>query len=61
MKGISLMSVEDMVRDSLKGIENDKLEISPGQSNQLWFMSRVAPGFILGQLSKPVDRMLLEK
>ncbi len=38
--------------------ETERLEIRPGQSNQLRFMNRVAPDFILGQLSKPVDRML---
>ena len=58
MKGIDVMKVDDMVRDSLKGLENDTWEIRPGQSNQLRFMNRVAPDFILAQLSKPVDRML---
>lgn len=60
MKGISIMKVEDMVRSSLQGIENNCLEIRPGQSNQLRFMSRLAPDFILRQLSRPVDRMLGE-
>lgn len=58
MKGVSVMKVEDMVRASLKGIEADEYEICPGQSNQLRFMNRLAPGFILGQLSKSVHRML---
>jgi uncharacterized oxidoreductase len=58
LKGIDVMKVDDMVRESLKGLENDKPEIRPGQSNQLRFMNRVAPDFILAQLSKPVDRML---
>lgn len=57
-KGVSVMPVEDMVRDFMHGIENNKYEIRPGQSNQLKIMSRVAPQFILKQLSKPVDRML---
>jgi len=39
-------------------MKNDQLEIRPGQSNQLKLMSRLAPQFILNQLSKPVDRML---
>jgi uncharacterized oxidoreductase len=60
MKGISIMSVEDMVAAAIKGMESDKFEIRPGQSNQLKFMSRVAPEFILKQMSKPVDRMLKE-
>ncbi|MGZ3723595.1 MAG: SDR family oxidoreductase [Bdellovibrionales bacterium] len=58
MKGISIMSVEAMVATAVKGMQNDQYEIRPGQSNQLKFMSRLAPEFILKQLSKPVDRML---
>lgn len=58
MKGVSIMSVEAMVADAVAGFAADKLEIRPGQSNQLKFMSRVAPEFILKQMSKPVDRML---
>jgi uncharacterized oxidoreductase len=58
MKGITVMKLDDLVSATLRGMESDELEIRPGQSNQLRFMSRVAPGFILSQLSKPVDRML---
>jgi uncharacterized oxidoreductase len=58
MKGVSIMKVDAMVEAALKGFERDQLEIRPGQANQLKFMSRVAPEFILKQLSKPVDRML---
>jgi uncharacterized oxidoreductase len=58
MKGISIMKVDAMVAAAVKGMQNDQLEIRPGQSNQLKFMSRVAPQFILNQMSKPVDRML---
>ena len=58
MEGITIMPVEDMVRISIDGIKSNKYEIRPGQSNQLKFMSRLAPGFILKQLSKPMDKML---
>jgi uncharacterized oxidoreductase len=58
MKGVSIMSVGAMVAAAVKGMENDQLEIRPGQSNQLRLMSRIAPEFILKQMSKPVDRML---
>jgi uncharacterized oxidoreductase len=58
MKGSSIMKVEEMVRVAIAGMEKDKFEIRPGQSNQLKMMSRVAPDFILKMLSKPVDRML---
>ncbi|HXL74174.1 MAG TPA: SDR family NAD(P)-dependent oxidoreductase [bacterium] len=58
MKGISIMKVEEMVRLTLQGIEQNKYEVTPGQSSQLKFMNRVAPQFILDQLSKTVDGML---
>jgi len=58
MKGISIMSVEAMVTTAIRGFECDQFEIRPGQANQLKFMSRLAPEFILKQMSKPVDRML---
>ena len=58
LKGVTVMEVPDLVRATMKGLETDELEIRPGQSNQLRFMNRVAPGFIHNVLSKPVDRML---
>jgi uncharacterized oxidoreductase len=60
MEGVPIMKVEELVRLSIKGIERDEFEIRPGQSNQLRFMNRLAPNFILAQLSKPVERMLKE-
>lgn len=58
MKGTSIMDVTKMVHCAVKGIEKDQFEIRPGQSNLLKIMSRLAPQFILNQLSKPVDKML---
>jgi uncharacterized oxidoreductase len=58
MKGVAIMKVEDMVERALEGIAADRPEIRPGQANQLKLMSRLAPEFILSQLSRPVDRML---
>lgn len=58
MKGISVMAVDKMVAAAVAGLKNNTYEIRPGQSNQLKMMSRVAPQFILNQMSKPVDRML---
>jgi uncharacterized oxidoreductase len=57
-KGISVMSVSDMVAAAVRGLGRNELEICPGQSNQLRFLSRLAPKFILGQLSKSVEHML---
>jgi uncharacterized oxidoreductase len=58
MKGIAIMPLADMVAAAVKGLGSDQFEIRPGQSNQLKLMSRVAPQFILNQMSKSVDRML---
>jgi uncharacterized oxidoreductase len=58
LKGVPVMKVEDMVRRFLEGMGKDELEICPGPARSLKLMSRLAPKFILAQLSKPVDRML---
>jgi uncharacterized oxidoreductase len=58
MKGVTIMKVEDMVKVAIKGMQTDRFEIRPGQANQLKMMSRVAPGFILKQMSRSVDRIL---
>jgi len=52
------MNVEDMVKVAVTGMQTERFEIRPGQANQLKMMSRVAPGFILKQMSRSVDRML---
>jgi uncharacterized oxidoreductase len=54
----SLMEVDKLVAIALKGLENDKLDIYPGLANVIRIVSRVAPNFLLKQLSKPVDKML---
>ena len=59
-KGVSIMKVDEMVAASIQGLGSDRLEIRPGQANSLKFMSRVAPEFILKQLSGPMDRLLAE-
>jgi len=60
LKGISVMTVDDLVKACIDGLARDRLEIRPGQANQLRFMNRVAPDFIFAQLSKTVDRMLAD-
>ena len=52
------MKTDAMVAEAIRGIEADRFEIRPGQANQLKLMSRLAPDFILKQLSRPVQRML---
>src|SRR5437762_2732505 len=50
--GISMISTEELVKLSFAGLRSGKVEIRPGQSQQLAFMSRVAPNFINRQLWK---------
>jgi len=50
------MSPDDVVGAFLKGLEAGDDEIAPGQSKQLKWMSRLAPGFIFGQLNKEPAR-----
>jgi uncharacterized oxidoreductase len=60
MEGVKSMPVEELARHAIQGMAKDVLEIRPGQSKQLKFMDRVAPGFIFSMLSKSVDPMLAE-
>jgi len=50
--GISMISTEELVKLSFAALRSGKLEIRPGQSKQLAFMSRVAPNYINRQLWK---------
>lgn len=54
----ALMAPDKLIKVAIKGIQNDKLEIYPGLAWVIKFMSRVAPSFLLKQLSKPVEIML---
>jgi uncharacterized oxidoreductase len=58
--GVKPMDVKTLVKYAIDRLESDHFEIRPGPSNWLKIMSRLAPNFILKQLSKPVDRMLAE-
>lgn len=59
--GGSLMNLEKMVDVVIKGLKNDKLEIKPGLSKVLYFMSRLAPYFMMKQLSRTVDDLVSKK
>jgi uncharacterized oxidoreductase len=52
------LKVGQAVVDTVKGMQTNRFEIRPGQANQLKMMNRLAPGFILKQMSRSVDRML---
>jgi uncharacterized oxidoreductase len=49
-----VMQVDRLVAAALHGLEHDQAEIRPGVSTLLYAMSRVAPSFMLHQLSRPV-------
>jgi uncharacterized oxidoreductase len=55
-----LMDVPKLVKIAIRGIEKDKLEIRPGLSNVLKFMSRLAPELMMKALSRPVKAMLAQ-
>ena len=57
-EGLSMMKTEELVMTAIHGMKSDKFEIYPGISKALRIMSRLAPKFLLGQLSKPMDDML---
>ncbi len=50
--GVKYITTDELVDATIKALERGKLEIRPGQANQLRFMSRMAPGFINGQIAK---------
>ena len=52
IKDVKPMDAGKMVRYAIKGLVKDRFEILPGQSSALKFMSRVAPQFMLKQMSK---------
>lgn len=56
--GVSLITTDDLVKRSFASLEAGELEVRPGQSNQLAFMRRLAPGFINGQLWKASKKLV---
>ena len=52
MKNQKGMDVKVLANRAISGIEAGKLEIRPGQSNVLKAMSRIAPQFMLKQMTK---------
>ena len=50
--GASVMSTEDLVKQSFSALKSGSLEIHPGQTKMLALLRRLAPGFINMQLWK---------
>jgi uncharacterized oxidoreductase len=55
---VKVITTDVLVDATIKALEKGKLEIRPGQANQLRFMSRLAPNFINGQLAKGSKTMI---
>lgn len=51
-----LMEPKDLIAAALKGMQQGQAETYPGLAKVIRFMSWLAPGFLLGQLSKPVAK-----
>jgi uncharacterized oxidoreductase len=56
--GVTLMTTDDLIKQSFAGFKAGRLEIRPGQSNQLAFMRRLAPNFINRQLWKASKKLV---
>lgn len=50
--GISMISTEELVKQSFAALQSGRVEIRPGSSRQLAFLRRLAPNFINRQLWK---------
>ena len=47
-----IITTEQLIKETFSGLRAGRDEIRPGQANQLYWMSRIAPGFINAQLAK---------
>src|SRR5205085_4505471 len=50
--GVTLMTTDELVKQSFASLKSGALEVRPGQAKQLAFMRRLAPNFINRQLWK---------
>ena len=53
-----IMTTDELTKETFKGLRAGRLEIRPGQANQLYWMSRIAPSFINAQLAKGAKAMV---
>lgn len=57
-EGFTLLSTEDLVKQSFASLKKGALEVRPGQANLLALMRRIAPNFINRQLWKDSKKLL---
>jgi uncharacterized oxidoreductase len=55
---VKVITTDELVDVTIKGLRSGDQEIRPGQSNQLHWMSRIAPQFITAQLDKGSAKMM---
>ncbi len=55
---VALMTTDELIKKSFAALKAGKLEIRPGQSNQLAFLRRLAPDFINKQLWKASKKLV---
>lgn len=53
-----LMNPGKLIDVALKGLEKDTFEIYPGMAKAMKLMSRIAPKFLLSQMSKPGEKFM---
>jgi uncharacterized oxidoreductase len=56
--GVTVITTEELVKQSFAALKAGAVEIRPGQSKQLAFMRRLAPDFINGQLWKASKKLV---
>jgi len=56
--GVTVITTDELVKQSFASLEAGALEIRPGQSKQLAFMRRLAPNFINRQLWKASKKLV---
>jgi uncharacterized oxidoreductase len=56
--GVTVITTEELVKQSFMALRTGAVEIRPGQSKQLAFMRRLAPDFINGQLWKASKKLV---
>jgi uncharacterized oxidoreductase len=56
--GVTLMTTDELVKQSFASFKAGALEIRPGQAKQLALMRRLAPNFINGQLWKASKKLV---
>jgi uncharacterized oxidoreductase len=57
-EGVTLITTDELIKQSFAAFKAGKLEIRPGQSNQLALMRRLAPNFINKQLWKASRKLV---